>query len=138
MLVTQDKCPITEDVAIVEDQDIATEQTNDTCETDSIVGRHNSIEGMHTDPDQHVKEDGKCNVKENDLMSFASQIANGMVHIIYMHGLLIRYCMHLYIPVFLCIYQSMYLSSHIMYVCTHACVCACVCVRARACVCTRV
>ena len=74
MLVTQDKCPITDDVAIVEDQDNATEQTNDTCETDSIISIQNSI-----DPNQHAKEDEKCNVKENDLMSFASQIANGMV-----------------------------------------------------------
>ena len=79
MLVPRDKCPITKDVAIVEDQDNATEQTNDTCETDSIISRQNSIEGMHPDPDQHVKEDGKCDVKENNLMSFASQIANGMV-----------------------------------------------------------
>ena len=74
MLVTQDKCPITEDVAIVEDQDNATEQTNDTCETDSIISIQNSI-----DPNQHAKEDEKYNVKEIDLMSFASQIANGMV-----------------------------------------------------------
>jgi proto-oncogene tyrosine-protein kinase Ret len=60
--VSEDQCPVPSTVATV-DQDILEEQTTD------------------SETDQHVKEDGKCIIAENNLTSFAFQIANGMQYL---------------------------------------------------------
>ena len=85
--VSEDQCPVPSTVATV-DQDILEEQTTDS-ETgmddhETWNNKQNFIEGVLyiPNPDQHVKEDGKCIIAENNLTSFAFQIANGMVRII--------------------------------------------------------
>ena len=80
-MVVEDTCPNINEAVDFVCEDSVPIQTNDSDMEDvcNYAITKKCMDTMYHNPDQPAKMDKKCNFTETTLISFASQIANGMV-----------------------------------------------------------